>query len=110
MHRYSNFQAILQPADIAVSGDRGDDSLPIDFPYPVVVPVRNIKVACLIKGHAIGTFQLRTGGGSPVSTVTGHSRPRHTNDNSFLVYLADSVAGFFSDKQFSVRAEGQPSR
>ena len=39
MHGDSHFKAILQPADISVSGNRADDSLGIDFTDAIVVAV-----------------------------------------------------------------------
>jgi hypothetical protein len=106
MHRYTNFQTILQPADIAVSGNRGNDPPKIDFPDSVVIPIRKVKIPLFIEYHAVGAFQLRLGCRAAIPAITGRPCPRYWNNYSFLIYFADAVAGFFRDIQFSVGAEG----
>ena len=108
MHRYTNFQTILQPADIAVSGNRGNDPLRIDFPDSVVISVRKVKISLFIEDHAVGAFQLRLGCGTAIPTITGKPCPCHMNDISFLIYFADAVTGFFRDIQFSVGLKVSP--
>ncbi len=75
MCRYTNLQTILQPADITVSGDRGNDTLRIDFADSVVISVRKVKIPLFIEGHTVGAFQLRLGCRAAIAEIPKLSVP-----------------------------------
>ncbi len=94
MHRYTNFQTILQPADITVSGNRGNDPLRIDFPDSVVIPIRKVKISLFIEYHAVGAFQLRLGCGAAIPFVTLISGSRQRIYKTFGVEETQAVIYF----------------
>ena len=91
-----------------VSRQGGDDpGSGCDFPDPVVVLIRYIKVPCAVDGHARGGIQARRAGRPVVSGIACRPAPRYGGDDSGPGgHLPDTVIVLIGDKEVPAAVKG----